>query len=548
MSNDVPEAKLLLVQPNQTPTRLALKVPTITVGRAQDCTIPIRDRFLSRHHAEIALLGEQWVVRDCGSANGTQLNGKRIDKEIPLRPGDRITLGDSELIFQSDEDSKSQLIALDTPAQATSLSMSLQKAVDDDFALSREPERARMLNDLALELIEDRSMEMLFDFILDRVMQLLRPSRAALALLGPDKKSFLTVRVRRHDSKDSTDLAISRTLLGEVVDEKRVVSYYDSDSNVDQQLLRAESLIGQSIRSALLAPLLVRDDVLGVLYIDYRFEHGPISPEDLRLLARVARFAGVKLETTRLREEALAKAVMDEELRTAYTIQKRLLPAAPPAVQGYSFSGKNRPCRTVSGDYFDFVIRPDGRLYFIIADVSGKGITAALVMSALATAFNIFTRTDPAPGDLLREMNETLAPKTAPTKFATVWVGVLDPASGKIDYANGGHVPPLLIKSNGVVKLDSTDLVIGLFPTATYRTQTVTLEKGDGLVLFTDGITEAADEQENELGFPPVIDALAPQHGYRADQLVETIEETVEKFVCGAPMMDDFTVAAVTRQ
>ena len=167
-------------------------------------------------------------------------------------------------------------------------------------------------------------------------------------------------------------------------------------------------------------------------------------------------------------------------------MQSRLLPAELPAIDGYAFAGTNKPCRTVSGDYYDVVVRPDGRMYFIIADVSGKGVTAALVMASVATAFNIFTRTDPTPADLVRELNVTLAPKTAPTKFVTLVVGVLDPKTGVVEFANAGHVAPLVISRNGVEQLRTTDMVVGLFASAQYRNQSVTLAEGDSIVLFTD--------------------------------------------------------------
>jgi len=165
---------------------------------------------------------------------------------------------------------------------------------------------------------------------------------------------------------------------------------------------------------------------------------------------------------------------------------------------------RSQPRTFASGDYYDVLVRPDGRVYFIIADVSGKGVTAALVMSGLATAFNIFTRSDPAPADLVRELNVTLAPKTAPTKFATLVAGVLNPEDGVIDFTNAGHVPPLVISSSGISRLGVTDLVVGLFPQAQYRNQSIRLESGDSLVLFTDGVTEAENVKEEQLGLDAV--------------------------------------------
>jgi serine phosphatase RsbU (regulator of sigma subunit) len=531
--------RFTVYQPGLSPQQLTLPAETITLGRASDCTIPIKDRFLSRRHAEILIDRGTWFVRDCGSVNGTTLNGVKLVDTSLLHPGDRIGLGDSEVVFHSDE-TTSQFIAIDTDSHATNLAIS----VDDDEK-ERSSEKTQILSTLALEFLADRPMAELFDFILDRVVFLLRPTRAAIALLGDDRVSFANVKLRRLDAADSNDLAISRTLLRDVVEGRKVVSYFDTEQN--DKFARAQSIIAQRIRSAVCAPLLVADAVLGVLYIDFTSARGVVAEDDVRLLAQIARFAAVTLERTRLREEAFAKAKIDEELRTAYTIQRRLLPDALPEIAGYCFAGVNRPCKTVSGDYYDVVIRPDGRIYFVIADVSGKGITAALVMSSVATAFAIFTRHDPTPADLLRDINETLAPKTSPSKFVTMVAGVLDPATGIVSFANAGHVSPLVISKNGVEAMHSTDIVVGILPNAQYRNQSLTLAAGDSLVLFTDGVTEAENIEEEQLGLDPVCEMLRTMHGSDADAILDTIDTHVHEFIGEVPNGDDVTMLAMTR-
>jgi serine phosphatase RsbU (regulator of sigma subunit) len=436
----------------------------------------------------------------------------------------------------------SHLIAVDSEPHATNLAI----RIDDDSDVRGSENSARLLSQLALAFLEDRAMNELFDFILDQVMGMLQPSVAAIALFGADRKSFEHVHLKRQDGAGDADLLISRTLLKEVVDGRKVVSFVDSTQ--DEKLARAQSIIAQHIRSAVCAPLTVGDAVLGVLYVDFLVTRGSISEREVRLLGHIARFAAVKLENTRLREEAIAKAKIDEELRTAYKIQSRLLPASLPQIDGYSFAGSNRPCKTVSGDYYDVIVRPDGRIYFVIADVSGKGITAALVMSSLATAFGIFARTDPTPADLLRDINVTLAPKTAPSKFVTMIAGVLDPATGVIEFANAGHVFPLVVSRGGVTALNSTDMVVGLFEQAKYRNQSLTLAAGDALVLFTDGVTEAENAAEEQLGLSPIQELLETLHGRDAASLLDTVEQRVHEYIGEVPAGDDVTMLAFARR
>ncbi|HYC93716.1 MAG TPA: SpoIIE family protein phosphatase [Thermoanaerobaculia bacterium] len=531
--------RLTVLQPNLAPIKVSAQGPVITLGRATECTVPIKDRYLSRRHAEIVFDADSWQVRDCGSVNGTLLNGTRIIAPVPLHPGDRIALGDSEVIFEAGElgSSASKIIALDSDSQAKNLAIPIRE-VD-------ERARTGVLASLAVQFIDDRSMNDVFEFILDRVVELLQPSRAALALFGADGETFRDVHLRRSTADDSTDLFISKTLLGEVVEGRNVVSFVDTSQ--DDKLARAQSIVAQNIRSAVCAPLIVGEAVLGVLYLDFQAQRGAVTHDDVHLIAQIARFAAVKLETTRLREEAILKARLDEELRTAYTIQSRLLPAQLPAIDGYTFAGSNVPARSVSGDYYDVVVRPDGRIYFIIADVSGKGITAALVMSSVATAFSIFTRTDPSPAGLVADLNATLAPKTTPNKFITLVAGVLDPRSGEVEFANAGHVAPLVISRNGVEQLKTTDMVVGLFAHATYRNQRLSLGPGDSIVLFTDGVTEAENAAEEQLGLDPVAQLVTTLHGTPAPHILSTIEEYVRGYVGDAPPGDDITMLALTR-
>jgi phosphoserine phosphatase RsbU/P len=535
----LPPIRLTVFQPGLAPQQLALPASLITLGRAHDCTVPIKDRFLSRRHAEIVLDDGGWLLRDCGSVNGTMLNGVRVLAPQPLRPGDRIALGDSEVVFDAGDDT-SHIVPIESDSHAPNLTV----AVDVD---ERGGERTQILNALAVEFLADRPMAELFDFILDRVTELLKPSRAAIATMDGrgEEMLFTNVKLRRTSNEQSADLRISRTLLRDVVEGRKVVSFFEQDG--DDRILRADSIIAQQIRSAVCAPLVVGDDVLGVLYLDFVGASGVVTDNDIRLVAQIARFAAVTVERTRLREEALAKAKIDEELRTAYVIQSRLLPAQLPEIDGYCFAGTNRPCKTVSGDYYDVVMRPDGRIYFVVADVSGKGITAALIMSSVATAFNIFTRTDPAPADLVREINATLAPKTSPSKFVTLFAGVLDPARGVVEFTNAGHVPPLVVGAAGVQVLSSTDMVVGLFANAAYRTQSVALAPGDSLVLFTDGVTEAENAAEEQLGLETVAELLKTMHGAEAERILDTIDAHVRTFAGDVPAGDDVTMLALTR-
>ncbi len=547
LDTDIPNLFLTLYQPNQTPNRMSLDGPSVTMGRADDCKLPIKDRYLSRHHAELAWDENSWVVKDNGSVNGTFVNGQRITVPVRITPGDRITLGDTELVIEGEPEqvSSAQISVSDIRSGAT-ISIPMPVLEEEHAVVSgRSLEGSTSLTRLAMELIEDKPMDELFEFIVERVMHVMSPSRCALALLSDDQKSFVSLTMKRSDAADSEALSISRTLLHEVISEKKVLAY--TDVSEDENLAQAKSIIGQRIRSAVCAPLFVNNKVLGVLYLDYLLTQRTITEDDVKLAGQIARIAGIKLETTRLREESLAKAKMEEELRMAYVIQSKLLPESPPALDAYQFAGVNRPARGVSGDYFDYFVRPDGRVYFVIADVSGKGITAALIMASLATAFNIFTKEDPTPAELVSKVNQTLAPKTSPNKFATLFAGVLDPVNHTVRFVNAGHTPPIVIRKEGCDTLTQTDMVVGLFAGAGYKDQQVELGVGDSLVIFTDGIIEAENEAGEELGHPAVCEMVKGWHTRPAPELLEALETDVRRYAGTRPLGDDVTILSLYR-
>ena len=531
-----PRAEVTVYSPLFTPYRQPLKGEAVSIGRASECTIPIRDRYLSRKHAEIVAIGTNWVLKDLGSANGTYLNGNRVDGDTRLVSGDRIRLGDTEIVFVTAEQTTDRFLAVADTAVKPNIAIPVQEI---EYAASETEDvpRLQTLNALARELIEDRPLYELFGFIVERVMEHLKPSRAAIALLAGDKKSFAHVEVRRSDRNDATELTISHTLLSSVVTEKKALACTDVER--DKELSMSQSIAMQGIRSILCAPLIIGDNVEGVLYVDYLIAQKPISMDDVRLVAQIARFAAIKLETTRLREEAIEKRLMDEEMRTASNIQRRLLPPAPAAIDGYTFAGMNQPSRTVSGDYYDFLVRPDGHIYFVIADVSGKGVAAGLMMAGLQVAFRIFAKTDPDPATLVTQLNASLHETLPRSKFVTLFLGRLNTRTGSIEFVNAGHTPPLWIRQQRTEEVLAGDILLGVMTSATYTNRKLQLEPGEALVLFTDGVTEAQNSNGVDLGADALAMAVRNCFGKDATTVANTISDTVLAHAADSESLDD---------
>ncbi|MBW3565553.1 MAG: SpoIIE family protein phosphatase [Acidobacteria bacterium] len=541
--------KLRVCRPNVAATDYALTDDVVTIGRAESCTIQIPDRYLSRQHAQLTRKGDAWFVSDKGSANGTYLNGHRVESLIPVTPRDRITIGENEIIMVDEGETAppSRLtITPDLPSSTINLSLPAIDASTKKRSEDRQTERLNLLNRLAMELLEEKPMEELFDFIVDKVMELFTPTRVALGVLAPDRETFTDVRVRRSSDEEDADLRISRTLLNEVVEKRRAVSFADDSDFSD--LAAAKSIAGQSIRAALCAPIIVRDEVTGILYIDYKLTQRLITEEDVALAAQVARIAARKLETTLLREEVEAKQRMEKELETAFLIQSRLLPSTTPEVEGFIFASYNQPCRTVGGDYYDFVVRPDGRIYVIIADVSGKGITAALVMAGVAASFYTMALYDHSPSRILTDLNRMLAAKTDPSMFVTAFCALVDPATGKVSYCNGGHNPPILIAADQVTQIETNPgVALGVLGSYVYTEGELEMPKGGTLFLYTDGITEAANAEYELFEVGRLIETLERRQSEDPREIALESVRAATEFAGGASQSDDIAIVCVQR-
>ncbi|MFN2442947.1 MAG: SpoIIE family protein phosphatase [Thermoanaerobaculia bacterium] len=538
-------AEVTILTPLSPPATFTLDTSSVTIGRASECTIPVQDRYLSRRHAEIVPSESGWAVKDAGSANGTFVNGTRIEMPWELRNGDRIRIGDTEIVFGQGASSR-QSISVTGGLLSPTISIPYSEILDTSPGATTDNERLQMLNSLALELIEDQPLGTLFGFITDRVLELLDPSRVAIATISEDDGSLELMEVRRKDRHDDSPLELSSTIVREVTEQKKVLAFVDAPS--DERLAGAHSIVALGIRSAVVAPLLVSGEVCGVLYLDYLQIGRSLTDEDVRLVGQIARVASMKLETTRLREEAIEKRLMDEEMRTAGRIQQRLLPSEPPAVPGFTLAGSNRACRIVGGDYYDFVVTPGG-VWFVIADVSGKGVTAALIMSSLQSAFRIFLKMNyTAPGELVASINAALKETIPDTKFVSLIAGRLDPSTGVIEFTNAGHPPPLLIRRDAVERVGNTDLLVGLFPGATYRTQTFTLDPGEALVLFTDGADECTSPNGVELGIAGVIGLVESLWDTNAAKISDELKAGVIRHAGSAmDLNDDLTSVVIAR-
>ena len=303
----------------------------------------------------------------------------------------------------------------------------------------------------------------------------------------------------------------------------------------------------ESVRSLVAVPMMVKSALKGILAAYNKKDGRTFTEEDQRLLAIIAAQSAQVVENARLYEEEQALLRMREEVRLAARIQIDLLPKSSPEIKGYDIAGRSVPAQMVGGDYFDFIPTHDYRLAISVGDVSGKGLPASLLMASLQATLRAQTFVSSYAKECVRRSNRLLFQTTSPEKFVTLFYAILDPKKHELSFCNAGHNYPLLFSSMPPRRLETGGTVLGIMEDFPYLEDVVTFNPGDILVIYSDGITEAINDTEEQFGEERLLRTISENKDISAEQLVETITSAVRTFVGGIPQADDMTLVVVRR-
>lgn len=333
------------------------------------------------------------------------------------------------------------------------------------------------------------------------------------------------------------------------------VYFEDSDSWIYRTSEMSDEERGQlaALESELLLPLSVRDDLIGFMSLGQKLSEAPYSGTDLRLLNSVAAQMGLALEvarlTTAIGSEIAQRERVNRELEIAREVQEHLFPQHFPVIEGLEYCGQCRPARVVGGDYYDFLELPDGKLGVAIGDVSGKGIGAALMMASLEASLRGQASAAQNLAELVRRVNNLVFGASSASRYATFFYAEYEPRSRHVSYVNAGHNPPVVLRqSDGscrVYRLEDGGSVIGLFRESQYEQGSFELETGDLLVLFTDGISESMNNDDEEWSEERLIEFAKSCYGLPALDVANQTMEAAQRFAAGAPQHDDMTVVVL---
>lgn len=504
------------------------------IGRRTAADLQLVNADVSREHAEIAQDGARYLLRDRGSRYGTFVNGEQIT-ERALEHGDRIRLGRTdaiELVFMTDASSSTHISGL--------------REIGSDADLRQ---MAAILNGLRA-LGSGRVLEEVLTLVLDSALDVTKAERGFIMLARPDGElEFKTARGKGRITLPGTSFTTSAKIPREV--------FQTGESRIVGDLMEGnlaglhDGTIAIGIRHVLCVPLSVSPmvasadqgivpRVIGVLYLDGRERSTILSQQTRSSLEAFATQAALAIESARLYAEAAEKARIERDLLVAAQIQQALLPTGSFETSFVDLAASSVPCRTVGGDFFDYLELGARGFGFGLGDVAGKGAPAALLAAAVQSNFIAQAPVSGDPADTLTRVNNALLRRAIEARFATMFHGVVD-VTGHLSYSNGGQEPPLVLKRDGISWLEAGGPVLGLLPGATYEFDSVTLGPGDLVVICSDGVTEARNAAGDEFGRERLIEAMSGCHGGKPDAVLERLFEAVRVFSQGTPQGDDIT-------
>jgi phosphoserine phosphatase RsbU/P len=562
-------SELIVKYPDRTPDHFPLGRLRITIGRSARNDLCVPDPFASRVHAEVRREGDEYFLQDLGSANGTLYNGSAVEGNVPLQSGGRIQIGETEIVFDDGTYNSSMgatmitdnttslpeaTIALASGDRTTSgLLEAIEGARTKPEAIPAS-ERAAKQGDL-LALISKVGVTLLASVTLNETLEQIVslvfeavPADRCLLMMSDEGSTEMRVAVARLRDRvgEVGEIRVSRNVMDEVV--IRGNSVLTSDAQHDPRFASG-TVVLQGVRSVLAVPLSVADKVMGIIYADSPIAEGRFTEDHLKVLTTLASVAAIRVENARLVESRLQQERLERELQLAMEIQQRFQPTAPPQVLGYEFQGISFPCYEIGGDYYDFIKREDGRLVIALGDVSGKGTAAALLMSSLHAAIHAQAGSHESLVETISAVNRYLADNIPPNRFVTLFYAELDPESGALSFLNAGHNPPLIVHAAGTVEqLASGGLPLGIKRDAEYREGRTQLQPGDVLVIYSDGVTEAASPSGEEFGPTRLYEVVARNVEASAAGIRDRIESALTKFSQGTQAADDITLVIAKRQ
>lgn len=415
--------------------------------------------------------------------------------------------------------------------------------------MTEEPEdRLATLYRISQTFNSSLDLDDVLNLVMDEIVSVTSAERGFLMLREDD--GHLAVKVARGlDRKtiESPEFEVSRGIVDRVVTECKAI--LTSDAQADEWLGQRKSVRGLKLRSVLGVPLQLKGECIGVVYVDSRIQTGIFSKEDIELLEGIASSAAIAIENARLYKVAIEKGRLERELQVAREVQMNLIPRSVPKLPGWEFAAWWQPARQVSGDFYDFIPLNETQLGIVIADVTDKGMPAALFMANSRSIIRASVSIPTQPANAIASANRLICADSANGMFVSLFYGKLDIKSGNLTYVNAGHNPPYLYQAETETfsEFERTGLVLGIESEAEFKEQAVQLKQGDFILLYTDGVTEATNTEQDLYGKDRLLQLLYNHRKSSVNEVQAALEDSITEFIGDISPSDDITMVIAKR-
>ncbi|TWU33804.1 SpoIIE family protein phosphatase [Novipirellula artificiosorum] len=544
--------------------RFELQDGETSIGRHPDCHVMVDAGAVSRYHAKIVRRDNDFLVEDSGSRNGTFLNGQLLTAPEVLREGDRVRISDVELIFHHDavpefaqdqnqmtfDGSNFGIMMVEEPETERVSSSKVEfRSSTDGLKLSATAEaklealmriNSNLSNALGLDEVLPKVLTSLFDIF--------PAADRGFVVMEDGQGNLVPQWVKTRQTRDETEtVRISRTIIREVMNSGEAI--LSLDASEDARFDSSQSIADFSIRSMICAPLLDGEGkAFGALQIDSLKGRGQFRDEDTDLLSGVAAQAGIVINNARLYEQALHQREVEQDLKLATEVQAAFLPQSPPDAPGYRVCSYYQAANHIGGDYFDYIHLADGRVGIVVADVVGHGVAAAMFMAKLSAETRFCLASDDNVARAIERLNDRMS-RLHVERFITFLLMVIDPKSDTATIVNAGHMAPVVrLASDGTISEpgeEESGLPIAIDDGMSYEAVEVPMHVGDVAVMYTDGINEAMNANDEEYGMESVRQLTAI--GGSAEEIKDRLVEGVLNHIGPTPPFDDMCLVVVER-
>ena len=538
-------------------TTIPLDADKIVLGRSAECHVVLNVPAVSREHAIIRRIQGRYYIEDLKSRNGTFVNDQEVASRTLLRDDDRIKICENLLAYYDKaprpslpEEMRTENGGLDDDENTSSTVEAMLPSSTKNILTAQPADKLAMLVDLGADLAQTFDVDVLLPKVVDNLFQVFRQADRGFIILDEEGKLIpKVIKTRRPD--DESEARFSRKIVKSCIETGQAI--LSEDASADRRFDLSQSIADCKIRSVMCVPLIspTTGEAFGVIQVHTHNRLLKFTQDDLRLLISVAGQAAVALENARMHQSIVSRAGLERDLKLAQQVQLSFLPKTLPHKPGYEFWAHYESASEVGGDYYDFIPLPGGRLSVMIGDVAGKGVPAALLMAKISSDARFTVLTEKNLADAVGKLNELMQEASLVDRFVTLGAGLLDVNTHEVTFVNAGHLPPLLYRHAAQefqvpITRDLSGLPLGVSESVLYDCCSVTLAPGDTVLLFTDGVTEAKNQEDVDFTLGGVRQAL--RDGPMTPKTMgERLVAAVKRHSLGCKQYDDLTIVAFGR-